>query len=154
MFETERLPPAVRPAVERALRDGEGHEAAIRALEAHLDDGGERSPEVLLALATLTYEDAATVVLSRLAQASRTALALVEEARAAAPERSEAVERLHATFAAALEHEQAREQRLRRLLADRRGARPAELMELAHRILMSGEDDQLAAELMAAAADG
>lgn len=153
MFDPSRLPPSVRPAVERALRDGNGHEAAIEVLEQHLAEGGERSPDVLLALATLTYEDAATVVLTRLTAASHTALGLVDEALAAhdAPPPAELVE-LRATVASALERERARARRLEALLVDPRRARPTELMELAHRILMSGEDDGLAAELMAAAA--
>ncbi len=154
MFDPHRLPEGLRAVVRRALRDGQGHEEAIRELEDHLAAGGERSPEVLLALATLTYEDAATLVLSRMTRASEAALALVDEALAAQTEPAPELQDLRATFAGALERERARERQLRRLLADPSRARPTELMELAHRILMSGEDDQLAAALMAKAADG
>ncbi|MCA9609156.1 MAG: hypothetical protein KC619_26325 [Myxococcales bacterium] len=154
MFDPLRLPEAVRPAVERALRDGDRHEEAIEALETYLAEGGERTPEVLLALATLTYEDAATVVLTRLTQASATALALVDEAMASKSSPPPELAVLRQTFATALERERVRERRLRDLLADPRRARPTELVELAHRILMSGEDDQLAADLMSLAADG
>ncbi len=152
-FDLDRLPDRVRPAVARALTDGDAREEAIAALEAHLADGGDRTPEVLLALATLTYEDAATVVLSRLTQASATALALVDEALASGRTPPPELLSLRATFATALERERTRERRLRGLLADPRRARPTELVELAHRILMSGEDDQLAADLMAYAAE-
>lgn len=139
--------------MERALRDGDELEAAITAIETYLSRGGQRTPEVLLALATLTYEDAATVVLSRLTAASEQALALVDEALASEPEPREDLTALRETFARSLARERARERRLRELLDGPRRARPVELMELAHRILMSGEDDALAAELMQAAAD-
>jgi len=139
--------------VERALRDGGAIESAIAAIETYLDGGGERTPEILLALATLTYEDAATVVLSRLTAASEQALALVDEALERGDGPRDELTSLRETFARSLDHERARERRLRQLLDDPRRARPTELMELAHRILMSGEDDALAAELMQAAAE-
>lgn len=153
-FDPSLLPVSVRPFVERVLRSGEGYEAAIASLREHLDGGGERTPTVLLALATLTYEDAATLVLSQLTAASQAALSLVDEAMAKDAEPSEELQSLRASFARALERERIREQRLRQLLKDPKRARPTELMELAHRILMSGEDDDLAAALMARAARG
>lgn len=153
-FDPSALPLAVRALVERALLRGEGREAAILALEERLGQSEERDPSVLLALATLTYEDAATVMLHRLTTASETALELVDEAIARGGEPDDELIGLRATFARALERERARERRLKRLLEDPRGARPTELIELAHRILLSGEDDELAAELMAVAAEG
>jgi len=150
-FDPTLLPDEVRASVEGARRDGAEHQAAITALETYLARGGARTPEVLLALATLTYEDAATVVLSRLRAASEQALALVDEALAQDPREDLAA--LRDRFARSLAHERDRERRLRELLDDPRRARPAELMALAHQILMSGEDDALAAELMQAAAE-
>ena len=143
----------VRPPVERALRDGVGHEEAIAALERYLEAGGPRTPEVLLSLATLTYQDAATLMLSRLTQASTTALALVDEALEGQSDPDRDLLALRAQFADALERERARERRLRELCGNPGRARPTELMELAHRILLSGDDDGLALELMAEAAE-
>lgn len=114
-----------------------------------MDGGGERRPGTLLALATLTYEDAATVVLSEIARASTTALALVDEAITQDADPAPELQSLRKTLADALERERARELRLRSILRDPANARPTERMLLAHQILMSGEDDQLAAELMA-----
>lgn len=125
----------------------------IAALERHLERGGERSPEVLLALAMLTYEDAATLVLNRLTQASKTALALLDEALEGQPEPSAPLRALRARFARALDRERARERRLRELADRPERARPIELIELANRILLSGEDDELATELMVEAGE-
>ncbi len=143
------VPDELRRLVDRALRDGGERELAIEGLERHLADGGERSTEVLLALATLTYEDAASLVLTRIGQASAAALELVDEAIAQQDPPAPELASLRATFVAALEREQRRERRLRSVLCDPAKARPVERMALAHQILMSGEDDWLAAQLMA-----
>ena len=151
-FDPSRLPDSVRPHVVRALREGEDLDRAIEALEGYLAEGGERTPDVLLALATLTYEDAATLVLNRLATASEQAIALLDEVLERTPDDSELVA-LRARFAEALAGERAREKRLRELLVRPEGARPSEIMELAHRILLSGDDDGLATALMAELAE-
>jgi len=153
-FRPGALPARLRPLVARALARGEGHEDAIDAIEGHLAGGGERSPDLLVALAMLTYEDAAAVVLGRLRDASERALALIDEALSRGPADADELERVRAIYARTLRRERARERRLRDLVAaPERAARSTELAELAHRILMSGEDDGLAARLMAAAAE-
>ena len=151
MLDPSRLPEEVRPQVARALRDGLGCEEAIEAIERYLDGGGPRTLPVLLSLATLTYQDAATLVLSRLTQASEAALALVDEALEGQDEADSELLALREQFAGALERERARERRLRELCGDRGRARPTDLMQLAHRILLSGEDDRLAVGLTAEA---
>ena len=144
------LTDADRVLVQAAFVEGEDREAAILVLEDHLANH-ERTPELLLALAVLTYEDAASLVLSQLARASGAAVDLLDEALAAQESPRAEVIALRDTFARTLERERARERRLLELLTGPRDARPTELVELAHRILMSGEDDQLAADLMDAA---
>lgn len=150
-FDPYRLPPLIAALVERTLRDGEGHEVAIEAIEQHLADGGERTPDLLVALATLTYDDAATALLHQLGQASQRAMELVDEAvrRGAS---CAAVESLRGAFQAACDRERARERRLRLLAIAPERARPTELAELALRLRLAG-DDGAAGALMAEAAE-
>lgn len=151
-FDLEALPASVRPLVARAMSTGDHHEGAILSIEAHLAEGGERTPDLLVALAMLTYDDAAMVVLSRLRAASEEAVALVDEAIARGSDPSGRLAEVREVYVATSRAERARERRLRALMLRPGCARPAELVELAHRILMNGEDDELTAELMNAAA--
>lgn len=149
-FDLGRLPEEVRDSVREALVRGEGHAEAIASIEGALERGAERSRDLLVALATLTYEDAATLVLSRLEAASREALALLDEASEG--ESSPELLALSEAYARTLAREEARELHLRGTARGRSRPRALELIELAHRVLMSGEDDGLAAELMVRAA--
>lgn len=133
--------------IERAQQTGIGRDSAIRAIQDHLYDGGERDPALLVALARLIYEDAATVMVSRIRDASERSLALVDEAIAGAGDPDGSLGDMRVALVRSLEAERAREARLRRTVARRR-PRATELMELAHLMMMRGEDDALAAELM------
>ncbi len=151
MIPPSDLPEALAAQVERALHDGVGHEEAIAALEAHLAEGGPRTPAVLMALAALTYEDAASLVLTRLEDASREALALVEEARRSGGPEAE-LGRMREVFVDTIERERERVRQLRMRATNPDVVRPTELVQLAHGLLMRGED-RLAAELFRAADD-
>lgn len=151
-FALDELPASLRDLVARVLRDGDGHDEAIEAIELHLADGGRRTPDLLVALATLTYEDAAKVVLSRLRDASEDAIGLLDEALAQDPPNADELRAMRDELDKTLRRERARERRLRALMTDPTRARATEMVELAHRILMSGEDDALAAKMMSAAA--
>lgn len=139
LFDPAALPSPIRGLVETALHEREGHEHALDAIEAHLAAGGERSPDLLIALATLTHDDAAAVVLHRLAEASREALALLDEA-AVARGTAHGLEPLRSMFEASCNREKERECLLRLALVNPERARPAELAELARRILMNGDE--------------
>jgi hypothetical protein len=146
-FDSTRLPSCVRGLVDRALSDVDLCEAAIAAIEGHLARQRERPPDMLLALAVLTYEEASQLLLNRIEEAAGRALALVDEAvRAGAPEQNASLARLRARCRGALARERSRERRLLGRLA-RGAARPCEIVELAHRFLARG-DDGLAADLL------
>ncbi len=140
-FDPDRLPAHLRPLVERALRDVDGCEAAIEALEQHVSEA-EAGPDALVALALVTYHEAATLVLSRLADASQRALALLDEAERRG---GRDTSRLRSLLRGTLERERRRERRLLARLG-RPGAAAREALELAHRLRMRGDHD-LAAEL-------
>lgn len=143
-FDPERLPAALRPLVERALRDVDACEEAIEALEQHVRGGGA-SPDALVALALLTYHEAAELVLSQIERAAGRALSLLDEAERKGAA-GQGVARLRALCRASLERERRRERRiLARMERDR--ARVGEVVELAHRLLLRGDGD-LAAELL------
>lgn len=143
------LPLELDARVRRALSRREGHDEAIEAIEAYLEAGGERSPAVLMALATLTYEDAACLVLSRLREASEEALALVDEALAHPDGPRDELRRMRELFGQTLAQEQQRERDLR-LRATNPSIRPTELAQLAHGLMLRGEDG-LAQQLFRAA---
>jgi hypothetical protein len=151
-FRAEALPARIRPLVAHALAEGEGHEDALAAIEDHLAGGGARTPDLLAALAVLTFEDAASLVLSRLREAAERAVALLDEALACEPADPGALARVRALYARALERERRRERRLRARLSGPGRARPTELAELAHRMTMRGEDEAEAFALMETAA--
>lgn len=153
VFDPRALPSQVRLLLARALETGEGHDDAVAKLEQALAEGVDREPNILAALALMTYEAAATGGRGSLGGAAERALRLIDEALATGREVPRDLRRLQVLCAAALEQERARERRLRGLLSNLDQARPTELAELAHRIVMSGEDDALAAELMRRAAE-
>lgn len=142
-FDPDRLPAALRPLVERALRDVDGCEAAIEALERHLSEAAA-GPDAFVALALVTYHEAATLLLSRLADASQRALALLDEAERRG---GHDTSRLRSLVRASLERERRRERRMLARLGRPGGARPSDVVELAHRLRMRGDHD-LAAELL------
>lgn len=146
----EGLPPNIAGVVERALREGQDHDVAIEAVEAHLASGGERTPEVLMALAALTYEDAASLVLSRLRDASEEAIGLVDEAIGRGGP-AEELTRMRAVFAQTLQREHVREQNLRLRATNIDRMKATDLVQLAQGALMRGDDD--AARRLFAAAD-
>ncbi|MGE0784784.1 MAG: hypothetical protein AB7S26_03775 [Sandaracinaceae bacterium] len=146
------LPAELHTVVEDALRAGTGHEHAIAAIERHLAAGGERTPSILVALATLTYEDAASLMVTRLRQASEEALGLLTEAAerrgASAPE----LEALRRLFLDTIEREHARDRQLRLRATNPEIATARDLVQLAHDLTMRGED-RLAKDLYRAADD-
>ncbi|MFK7989744.1 MAG: hypothetical protein AB8I08_27240 [Sandaracinaceae bacterium] len=146
VFDPDALPSPIRGLVETALREREGHERAIEAIEAHLEAGGERTPDLLIALATVTYDDAAAVVLHRLEEASREALRLLDEA-AIARGSMHGLEPLRSSFESARVREEERSRRMRVFMVAPERARPAELAELALRQRLQG-DDALAQALL------
>ncbi|HJL16918.1 MAG TPA: hypothetical protein RMH99_14735 [Sandaracinaceae bacterium LLY-WYZ-13_1] len=152
-FELARLPDPVRRPVARVLTEDAGHEEAIEAAEAFLARGGEAGPDLQVALAVLTMEDAERFLPSALGEAAARALTLLDEALALGAPDPGALGEVRARCARTLRRERARERRLEDLLADPSAARPTELMELAHRVLMRGDDDGLAAALMTEAGD-
>ena len=154
VLDVSSLPISIRPLVERALRTGVGREVAIGALQGHLYEGGERSANVLAALATLTYHDAAELMVNRMHVASERAVRLLDEAIL----RCETVDRARLTemrdaFENTRQLEASRRKKLRALLEEPAHASARDLIALAHDVLMSGEDDARAAEIMRMAAD-
>jgi hypothetical protein len=149
-FDLGRFPEKLRALVERAFEDVEACADAIEALESHVRgesaENREPLPDILVALAVLTFEEAAQLVLSRIADAAEYALALSERAIEAGAG-SHALEPLRAKWTAALERERSREANLLRRLA-RGKAHPRDVVELAHRLFMRGDDDELASELL------
>lgn len=134
----------------RALTDVDGCEPAIDALARHVDAGGGTDARVALAL--LTFEEAAQLVMTRLAPAAERALALIDEAVAMGAEETEGLCRLRRVCADALEQERTRERDLiARVMFGH--AAPAEVALLAHRVLLQGKEDGMAAALLRRAAD-
>ncbi len=143
-FDLERLPTALRPLVAHALEDVDACELAIEALEAAAHRP-TRAPEVLLALALVTYHEACELVLTQIEAASERALALIDEAIAGGAQETEGVEQLRRLCAESLRCERARR-------TGRRRIGPAgDAMERARRAWMRGED-ALGAELAKVAA--
>lgn len=158
-LELDRLPAALRPLVARGLTDDALRPDVIDQLRGHLERSDARPPEVLVALALLRYRDAAEVMLHELGEASREALALVEEAQRTLAQRTlaqrtvarPALDALRAQLERTVARERARERRLSDLALDPTLARPTELIELAHLVLARGDDDGRAADLMTTA---
>lgn len=149
-FDPDRLPDELRPLVARALTDVDGCEPAIEALTRHVEAGGGTDARVALAL--LTFEEAAQLVRSRLAPAAERALGLIAEAVAMGAEETEGLGRLRRICVAALERERSRERDLiARVMFGH--AEPAEVALLGQRVLLSGTDDAMAAALLRRAAD-
>lgn len=144
-FDPDRLPAALRPLVKRALEDVDGCEAAIEALEQHVAQGAA-GPDALVALALVTYHEAAALVITQLEHASERALALLDEAERRGGARHR-IERLRSMCKESLERERSRERRIVARMA--RADLPDELeaVELAHRLMMRGDSD-LAVELL------
>lgn len=153
-LELDRLPAALRPLVARGLTDDALRPDVIDQLRGHLERSDARPPEVLVALALLRYRDAAEVMLHELGEASREALALVDEAQRTLTQRTlarPALDALRAQLERTVARERARERRLSDLALDPTLARPTELIELAHLVLARGDDDGRAADLMTTA---
>lgn len=158
-LELDRLPAALRPLVARGLTDDALRPDVIDQLRGHLERSDARPPEVLVALALLRYRDAAEVMLHELGEASREALALVDEAQRTLAQRTlaqrtvarPALDALRAQLERTVARERARERRLSDLALDPTLARPTELIELAHLVLARGDDDGRAADLMTTA---
>lgn len=158
-LELDRLPAALRPLVARGLTDDALRPDVIDQLRGHLERSDARPPEVLVALALLRYRDAAEVMLHELGEASREALALIDEAQRTLAQRTlaqrtvarPALDALRAQLERTVARERARERRLSDLALDPTLARPTELIELAHLVLARGDDDGRAADLMTTA---
>jgi len=158
-LELDRLPAALRPLVARGLTDDALRPDVIDQLRGHLERSDARPPEVLVALALLRYRDAAEVMLHELGEASREALALIDEAQRTLAQRPvaqrtvarPALDALRAQLERTVARERARERRLSDLALDPTLARPTELIELAHLVLARGDDDGRAADLMTTA---
>ena len=148
-FDPRELPLPIRAAVERALGERDGHVEAIGAIESHLAAGGERTPDLLVALAAVTYDDAAAVLMHRLGEAAGRALELLDEA-ARVRGTADGLQPLRDAFEATQERERIRATRLRGLMLAPDRARPTDLAELAHRLRMAG-DDHISGALMAEA---
>ncbi len=145
-FDPEGLPAPLRTLVERALRDVDACEDAIEALEAHVASGAA-GPDALVALALVTYHEAASLVLTRLEQASERALSLLDEAQRQGADAA-TLDRLRGLCRASLDAERSRERRLlARIAWSGDASDPREVIELAHRLRMRGDFD-LAAELL------
>lgn len=145
-FDPHRLPPALRPLVERALQDVDGCEDAIEALEREAS-ASEASPDVLVALALVTYHEAASLVLTQLEHAAERALALLDEAERRG-KRTDSLARLRSLCRRSIERERSRERRLlARIAWADDDASPRDVIELAHRLMLRGDTD-LAAELL------
>lgn len=149
-FDPDRLPDGLRSLVARALTDVDGCEQAIAALERHVETGG--GPDARVALALLTFEEAAQLVVSQLGPAAERALSLIEEAvQQGAPETGGLVH-LRRICRDTLQRERSRERDLiARVMFG--NAEPAEVALLAHRVLVERRDDGLAAALLRRAAD-
>src|SRR5687768_9587598 len=119
-IDLRRLPTTLRSCVAMALDDVDACEGAIDRIEAYLSDKPARPPDVLLALAVLTYREAEQLVLSRLEEASERAIALIDEAVTSGAQTSEEIDELRSVCEAAIARERAREEKLLGKL--RRGA--------------------------------
>lgn len=140
-----RLPGGLHGAVGRALHDPSECEVAIEAIERHL--ATDRSPDLLIALAALTYREAEALVLSRIEAASQRALALIEEALVAGARRTREIDALKACCLASIAKERAREAMIVGRIA-KGCARAHEVVDLAHRVLRREDDDALATALL------
>ena len=139
-LDLDRLPAGLRTTVARALEDVDACEDAIDALEATA--AHDRSPDVLLALALVSFHEAAELVLSQIEPAAERSLLLIDEAMERGGVPTEGVHRLRRLCEGSLERERARRAR--------RAMYPGAAMERARRAWMRG-DDALAAELAGAA---
>lgn len=136
-FDPSALPPTVACVVEEVLRERDGHERAIEAIKTALER--ERGPDLLIALAIVVYDDAASVVLHRLGAASVEALGLLDEA-ARIRGTGAGLESLREVFEATRSREAERERCLRVWMLAPHRAPPEQLVELAHRLRMAGDD--------------
>src|SRR5688572_1344357 len=93
-----RLPRSLRAAVE----------GAIPAIERHMADTA-RTPELLVALAALTYREAEALVLNQIESASKQALSLIDEALARGGARTNEIDALKACCLTSIASERARE---------------------------------------------
>jgi hypothetical protein len=146
-FDLEGLPGLLRAKIAAALPDGADCEDALLAIDGYLRGGGAKTPALLIAWAALTFEDARRLVLHRVAEAGGEALRLIEEARALGAQSCDAHIELEARIAEALDREARRDARLRRAL-DGEPVKPTELVELAHAMIRTAEDDRTACWLL------
>jgi hypothetical protein len=145
-FDLHGLPAELADKVAAALPDGADCEDALAAIETYVRRGGERTGNLLLVWAALTFEDARRLVLHRIGEAGTEALALIDEARRLGA-RGCALDALVTSIAGALAREARRDAHLRRAL-DGEPAKATELVELAHAMIRKAEDDRTAAWLL------